>query len=163
MITITAIQTASVLARLDALTVALRDMSGALERATDVVYEHTRQWYETAGGETWPPLAESTIQRKASEGYPDPERPLFAEGNLFESATSPYGPYSFRIIEPHRAVIGVDWEQDGWQIPVVLAAGNDQDGGNIPARPIWHVDDELRAALEDVLAGDVLDVHAVAA
>jgi hypothetical protein len=68
---------------------ALEDLAPELIAASDVIYEHTRQNFETRGDGGWPPLAESTVQRKTSQGYAEPDRPLYAEGNLFESATSP--------------------------------------------------------------------------
>src|ERR1700756_5745233 len=120
----------------------LLDMEPELMAATDLVYEATRQWYDSRGGGSWPPLAASTIARKAIQGYADPERPLYAEGNLYESATSPNGPHSFRLpVGLQGVVIGVDWAEGGWQIPVVHFYGTTTAGRNhdvtIPARPIW--------------------------
>lgn len=128
---------------------ALRDMSFRLERATEVVYEHTRRRFEEQGGGEWPPLAESTVARKQSQGYSEPERILYAEGNLFESATSPYGPYSYRIIEPLHAVIGIDWSESGVQIPTVLSEGNPE--RNLPARSIWPHDEAMVTEIGEVL------------
>jgi hypothetical protein len=114
-------------------------------------------WYDSDGGGTWPQLAESTVQRKASQGYSDPERPLFAEGNLYESATSPNGPYSFKMMAGMQSVVlGVDWSRGRWQIPVVHFYGTTDAGRDhntvIPARPIWPSHDsaeyaEMRAAI----------------
>ena len=120
----------------------LQDLRAPLMEATEVVYTGIREWYDSQGEGTWPPLAESTIARKASQGYSSPSRPLYAEGNLYESATSPSGPYSFRTpIGNHSVVLGVDWQKGGWQIPVVLSRGTTTAGrGNrtrIPARRIY--------------------------
>lgn len=104
-----------------------------LAEAGKLVREATRQRFETRGFGEWPPLAESTVIRKQSLGYPDPARQLFAEGNLFESASSAHGPYSYTILEPTFIIVGVDWSEGPWQIPVVLSEGNDR----LPPRPIW--------------------------
>jgi hypothetical protein len=111
----------------------LTDFRVPLAAAADYVREQTRQRFEARGFGEWPPLAESTVARKASQGYADPTRQLYASGNLFESVTSAHGPYSFTELTSTFVVIGVDWQVNGWQIPVVLSEG----AGNIPARPIW--------------------------
>lgn len=126
---------------IDLLASRLTDFRVPLAEAGAYVREQTRQRFEARGFGEWPPLAESTVLRKVSLSYPDPERQLFAEGDLFESATSPNGPYSYTILEPTFIVIGVDWAEGPWQIPVVLSEGTNDAGVNhnvkIPARPIW--------------------------
>lgn len=134
----------------------LENMDVSLREATDVLYEHTRQRFEDWGAGEWPQLAESTVIRKRSQGFPEPERPLFATGDLFESASSAYGPYSLRIIEPHRAIITVDWELDGAQIPALLSSGNVEQGGHLPARPIWPHDHTLTEEIATVLRGSIV-------
>lgn len=113
-------------------------MHDRLERASDYVYEMTRQRMDEQGEGEWPPLADATVAKKASQGYSDPARILFADGNLFDSATSPNGPYSNRLFidEPghHEVAMIVDWDSDGWQLGSVLAEGNDR---GLPPRPIW--------------------------
>lgn len=131
----------------------LADMTIPLAKATGVVYEATRQHYET---NDWPPLAESTIARKASQGYAEPDRPLYAEGNLFESATSPSGPYSTVVHPtPHSVVLGIDWDVGGWQIPMVLSEGTQTAGRGhstvIPSRPIWAPVDETYIEVGTIL------------
>jgi hypothetical protein len=115
----------------------LTDLSHRLEEASDVVYEETRHRFDTEGDGDWPQLAESTIAKKEAQGYGEPARILYAEGNLYESATSPAGPYSLRMhirtTGKQSIVMLVDFENGGWQIPTVLAEGNDR----LPARPIW--------------------------
>lgn len=128
--------------RMNARIARLHDMRPELIRAAEIVHEGTRQWYDSRGEGTWPELAESTIERKASAGYPEPERPLFAEGNLYESVTSLAGPYAFMVMpDDHTVVIGADWDEGGWQIPVVLSEGTENAGAGhntrIPPRPIW--------------------------
>lgn len=132
----------------------LTDFREPLAAAGAYVREQTRQRYEARGFGEWPPLSESTVARKTSQGYMDPPRQLFAEGNLFESATSAHGPYSYTILEPTFIVIGVDWAEGPWQIPAVLSEGagdrvgfdgrlprfprgNHAPGWGIPARPIY--------------------------
>jgi hypothetical protein len=119
----------------------LTDFRVPLAAAGEFVREQTRQRYEARGFGEWPMLAESTVARKESLGYPDPTRQLYAEGDLFESVTSENGPYSYTVLEPTFIVIGVDWSVNGWQIGAVLSQGTDDAGVNhttrIPARPIW--------------------------
>jgi hypothetical protein len=108
-----------------------------LLEAAKFIREETRSRYEARGFGEWPPLAESTVARKTSQGYADPTRQLYADGDLFESVTSANGPFSFTILEPTRIIIGADWSSGGWQIPTILSEGNLDSGGHIPARPIW--------------------------
>ncbi len=138
--------------RLDVVARRLGDMRPQLEAATLAVYEHTRQRFESAGDGEWPPLAESTVARKESQGYAEPQRELFATGNLFESATSPQGPYSNRLVTEHQAVIqvlgvGEDGGGDPELVPVYLSEGTDR----MPARPIWPAADDPRL-VDDVAA-----------
>jgi hypothetical protein len=141
------------LLRMDARIVRMSDHSNELEAATEIVYEATRQWYDGDGGGEWPQLAESTVNRKASQGYSDPERPLYASGNLYESATSSTGPLSFKMHPgPDSILIGVEWQNGGWQIPVLLSDGTSR----MPARPIWpgHASteySEMRRKLTDLM------------
>src|SRR5664280_2475227 len=101
------------------------DMSARLDEASDFIYEATRHRFDTEGDGQWPALAESTVAKKESQGYAEPARALYAEGNLYESATSPNGPYSLRmhikggmgLVSSESVVMIVDFESDGWQIP----------------------------------------------
>jgi hypothetical protein len=127
-----------------------------LERATEIVYEYTRQRFDLEGMGEWPQLAEATVMRKISEGFANPERILYAEGNLYESMTSANGPYSFRVIDDTRAIIGVDWENGGWQIPLLLHEGSSD--GRLPARPMWPTGVALEEMKRDI--GHVL--HGIA-
>lgn len=137
--------------KLTAIEGSLADMHDALEAATEIVYEHERQLFDSWGDGHWPPLAESTIQRKAAQGYGEPQRPLYAMGNLFESVTSPHGPYSTREITDHQAVIGVDWDNNGYQIPVLHQEGT----ATMPARPIFTLDDQLVHSIASVVKARV--------
>jgi hypothetical protein len=136
------------LIRLNAKATRLSDLSPELEKATELVYSATRAWYDSDGGGRWPPLAASTIRSKQHRGSASPERPLYDTGKLYESATSPSGPYSFKMWTGLNAVvIGVDWERGGWQIPVVHFYGTHTAGRGhsttIPARPIWPDHDSM--------------------
>lgn len=127
-----------------------------LEEATNLLYRFTREKFDTLGAGDWAPLAESTIIRKESQGFPDPERPLFASGDLYESATSPYGPYSVLLIEEGRALVQVDWDKDGIQIPTLHSQGAE----NLPQRRIWPsmdepIGDALALAIRELLMGRV--------
>lgn len=139
----------------DMLASRLVDFAPALEEAGKYIREETRQRFESRGFGEWPPLAESTVARKASQGYPDPSRQLYAEGDLFESVTSANGPFSFTILEPTRIVLGVDWQEGSWQIPVVLSEGTDDAGvghsTHIPARPIWPPGRDLVTGVSRIL------------
>jgi hypothetical protein len=118
------------------------DLSARLDEASDFVYEATRHRFDAEGEGEWPELTESTVAKKESQGYAEPARPLYATGNLYESATSPNGPYSTRIhvksgiglASTESVVMLVDFDSNGWQIPSVLAEGTEK---GLPARPIW--------------------------
>lgn len=153
--------TDEIIAALDAKLARLANLAVPLAEATTIIYEATRQHFESAGDGAWPPLAESTVARKASQGMAEPEKALYASGNLFESATSPSGPYS-TVTHPttHSVVMGIDWDEDGWQLPMVLSQGTDTAGRGhhtrIPSRPIWapttEVATEVGALLLDWVA-----------
>lgn len=114
----------------------LTDFRVPLTAAASFVREKTRERFEARGFGEWPPLAEATVARKVSSGYADPSRQLYATGNLFESVTSAHGPYSFTTLNDTWIAFGVDWQNGGWQIPVILSEGDDR----IPARPIYPRD-----------------------
>jgi hypothetical protein len=135
---------AQAIASLDLHAAHFGDLHSRLEAASDLVYERTRQRFDSEGDGEWPELSEATVAKKVSQGYGEPARILYAEGNLYESATSPMGPYSNRIFDRslgHESVaMLVDWENDGWQIGTVLAEGSDR---GLPARPIWPPADQI--------------------
>lgn len=123
---------------------------------------HTLAQFETRGGvsgELWAALDPSTVREKM--GYPDPEWPLVRTGALLESATSPVGPFSEGETLDSEAWMGVDWERDGYQIPVLHQEGvpwrlvtqhrHRKDGSaytvtyrwHLPSRPIFTITDDL--------------------
>jgi hypothetical protein len=146
-------------ARLELLAVHAADMAARLEKASDLIYEETAHRFDTEADGQWPPLAESTVAKKESQGYGEPDQALYAEGNLYESATSPNGPYSLRThvdgTTAQKIVMLVDWDNDGWQIPTVLTEGTDDAGvghhTRIPARPIWPPAGEMRDRVGEIL------------
>ena len=149
-----------IISRMNAKIVRMGDLHDLMFAAAGEVYAGTREWYDSNGEGDWSPLAASTIARKTSQGYADPERPLFAEGNLYESATSPHGPHSFLVPIAHDAIVlGVDWEKGGHQIPVVLATGTNRSGPArntvIPARPIWP---SLSSTAWRMMEGRIVDL-----
>ena len=137
----------------------VENMAARLEKASDFLYEETAHRFDTEANGTWPPLAESTVAKKESQGYGEPAKALYAEGNLYESATSPYGPYSERLYVhsegSQRIVMLVDWENDGWQIPPVLSEGTETAGvghkTTIPSRPIWPPAEQMREPVGAIL------------
>lgn len=129
---------------------ALADMGGPLYAATDVLYHYEEERFDTFANGEWPTLKAETIAEKERRGYPEPASPLFATGDLRKSATSPTGPWSGRIVSPHQALVWLDWQRDGWQIPVLLSEGDDK---GLPPRPIFDATDELVAQIAAALEG----------
>lgn len=153
-------------ARLHAMERALENMHEPLEGIVRDVERHTLEQFETWGaisGDPWAALDPSTVSEKAREHDPTPDWPLVATGALLESATSPVGPFSEGETLESEAWLGVDWERDGYQIPVLHQQGvpwtevhrkayTRADGTpvkatsymwHLPARPIYTVTDEL--------------------
>jgi hypothetical protein len=153
--TISEVGLPAIIRALDRAVAALEDFAPALEEASTLIYEHERQWFDSDGGGTWSPLAESTIAAKVAKGAPDPERILFEFGRLFESATSPAGPYSFQQVTPLTLTVGLDWEENGVQLPPLLSHGSPD--GHLPARAIYNADAELIAQIGLVLQTHVRD------
>ena len=146
----------------------LEKMDKRLEASADVVRKYTAQRFEARGFGEWPELAPATIQAKERTGADDPERQLFETGGLMDaittpggSGTTPDGPSGWQVVDSSpggfsRVAFGVDWDNGGWQIPVLLDAG---DGVRLPARPIWPTGseaDRMKAEIADVLRGKVV-------
>jgi hypothetical protein len=149
------------LATLDAQIAHLAGLDARLDKASDLVYQETAHRFDTEADGEWSGLTESTIAKKESQGYGEPAQALYAEGNLYESATSPNGPYSDRLhidsATAKQVVMLVDWENDGWQIPVVLSEGTETAGVDhnieIPIRPIWPPAEQMREPVGKILLG----------
>jgi hypothetical protein len=144
---------------LDRRIAALRDMRPQLEAAAEVVYAATRERFDSRGNGQWAPLADSTVARKTAGGAVQPDRVLFEMGDLYESATSPTGPYSSMVLPTdHAVVLAINWEEDGYQIPQVLSQGAGDGGAfpgrgkwHIPPRPIWPPPEELVVEIGEIL------------
>lgn len=144
----------------------LEHMRPALTGIVREVERHTLEQFESRGsvsGDPWAPLEQGTIREKRREGSLTPDWPLVRTGALLESATSPAGPFSRQEVLESEAALGVDWDRDGWQIPVLHQEGvpwrevhrksyTRADGTHVaatsymwhlPARPIFTVTDEL--------------------
>jgi hypothetical protein len=163
MLTLESTGASQILAGLEMHALHVAEMGERLEKASDLIYQETMHRFDTAGDGSWPPLKESTIARKESQGYGQPASPLIATGDLYESSTSPNGPFSQRIFIVNEltqmVIMLVDWERDGWQIPVVLSEGTDDAGRGhhtrIPSRPIWPPADQMRDEVGAVLMADL--------
>jgi hypothetical protein len=159
------VEDTAALALIDHVVRNLAGMRPALEEVVAAVYDRTREhldaWGQDGGSMlfAWPPLADSTVAHKQAAGYPEPMRPLYETGALYESATSPDGPYSFQVIDHQRAVIGIDWDEDGWQIPYLHQYGTIHDGGNLPARPIFIIDDRLEGQVKRILGDSIIRIR----
>jgi hypothetical protein len=152
-------------ARLDEMIAAFDDMAPPIRKIEDDMYAHTAEWMSSSGDGSYAPLEESTIRNKIRMGYPDAGKPLFASGALFESASTPVGPYSVHDVARTEGFIAVDWERDGWNIAALHQYGVGEelvtqhrhrtlkDGTreeytvtfpwHLPARPIFTITDAL--------------------
>lgn len=134
------------LKELDEIMVRLADHHPAFEAMAVVVYEHERQWFDSSGGD-WAELAPSTQASKRRRGYP-PDKPLIAAGTLQDSASSPTGEWSVQLITGDFMQLGIDWEKDGWQIPVILSEG--RENTPMPGRAIYELDVDLVGQLTEI-------------
>ena len=151
---------------IDAMIDALGNMHDVVEGIRDDMYRHTLAQFESRGGvsgSVWDALDPSTVAEKQAAGSLTPDWPLVRTGELLESATSPIGEYSGTEVLRSEAWIDVDWQRDGWQIPVLHQEGVPErlvhrraytrsDGvkvsgatylWHLPARPIFTITDEL--------------------
>jgi hypothetical protein len=143
---------------------ALEHMHEPLEGIVGDIHRQTLAQFLSEGealGDPWDKLADSTIADKAAHGYAFPEWPLVASGKLMDSATSSHGPYSRDGILEHEAMLELDWERDGWNIPLLHQLGvprrlvtqhrHHKDGSeytvsylwHLPSRPFWEATEEL--------------------
>lgn len=130
---------------LDARATSLEATDAKMEMMEQVVYETTESWFDTHGEGRWPPNAPSTLASKRRKGQG--ADPLVATGDFKDSATSAHGPHSFEMRVSDGVAFGVDWENGGWQIPVVQFYGTHNAGAShdvtIPARPAWPAHDSV--------------------
>jgi hypothetical protein len=152
-------------ARLESMFAALEDMHVPIREIEEDMYAHTAEWMDSSGEGSYTPLEESTIRNKIRMGYPDAGKPLFASGALFESASTPAGPYSTDVeVMRMEGTLGVDWEKDGYNIALLHHIGvperlvtqhrHHKDGKpytvtfpwHLPSRPIFTVTEALAQA-----------------
>ncbi len=143
---------------------ALEHMHEPLEGIVDDIHRQTLQQFLSDGGllgDPWDALDPSTVAEKATHGYLFPAWPLIATGKMMDSATSSSGPYSVGDILEHEAALSLDWERDGWNIPLLHQLGvprrlvtqhrHRKDGTgytvtywwHLPSRPFWEATDRL--------------------
>lgn len=121
------------LAHLDNLNVLMTEAEG-------LVREATKHWMDSEGEGSWPRLSPHTEANRAAQGL-EPTRPLYAYGNLYDSATTDHGPYSKSIHVNDGVELNIEWIKDGYNIAEVLSRGTaragKKDRTKIPPRPIW--------------------------
>jgi hypothetical protein len=143
---------------------ALADMHEPLEGIVEDIHRQTLAAFTSEGsiiGEPWEQLDPSTVKDKTREGFPFPDWPLVATGEMMDSASSNSGPYSVGATYEHQAWLSLDWERDGWNIPALHQLGvpwrlvtqhrHHKDGSaytvtywwHLPSRPFWKATDYL--------------------
>lgn len=107
-----------------------------------------REYYDSAGGGTWPPLAESTQEFKRRTGLP--LAPLVRSGRLRAAVTDPFG----------SGAADVDLVMEGDEITWALsgppyAKYMHTDLAGTPERPLFdagdEVDDRIAEAIDEFL------------
>jgi hypothetical protein len=102
-------------------------------------YAIEREWFDTAAYGSWPALKESTVAEKQSKGYRQPDRILYASGDLRRSATSPNGRWSGHVYMDHVATFEIRWA------PAVY---HQIGAGNLPERKIFDAGPRAMDALK---------------
>lgn len=158
---------------------ALSDMHDVLDGIIRDIHRQTLAQFASEGaalGDPWSPLAPSTVAEKTREGAPFPDWPLVRTGQMMDSATSSDGPFSVGETMEHEAWLSLDWERDGYNIPLlhqlgvpwrmVTARRHRADGTthmvsymwHLPARPFWEATDALADDGADRIIAHVLGV-----
>lgn len=143
---------------------ALEHMHEPLEGIVDDIHRQTLAQFASEGGllgDPWAPLDPSTVQDKTRQGDLFPGWPLVATGEMMDSASSSTGPFSVGETLEHEAWLSLDWERDGWNIPLLQQLGveprqvtqhrHHKDGTpytvtywwHLPSRPFWKATDQL--------------------
>lgn len=151
-------------ARLKWMEHALADLHGPLEEIVDDIHRQTVAQFASEGaalGDPWAPLDPSTVEDKTRSGDMFPTWPLVATGAMMDSATSNDGPYSVGDTYEQEAWLGLDFERDGYNIPLLQQLGvprrqvtahrHHKDGSpytvtywwHLPSRPFWEATDAL--------------------
>ena len=99
------------------------------DTGSDLVYRAIRRVFETEGHGTWPPLAQSTVDQKATD-YPG-QGMLRRDDTYFRAATTPHALGSHREIGPRSLEIGIS----GLNYPIYLERGTSK----MPPRPVFSV------------------------
>lgn len=145
---------------------ALDDMNSVLEDIVADIHRQTLAQFVSEGsalGDPWDQLDPTTVADKTRSEDAFPEWPLVATGAMMDSATSQTGPFSVGDVLEHQAWLGLDWDRDGWNIPLLHQLGVPEtlvrrraytrhDGTHVaatsylwhlPARPFWKATDAL--------------------
>jgi hypothetical protein len=167
------------LARLQWAEHALHDMHEPIEEIVTDIHRQTLAQFMSEGaalGDPWAELDPSTVRQKALAGDLFPQWPLVATGAMMDSATSSNGPFSITDVAEQEAVLSLDWERDGWNIPLLHQLGvpwrivhrrayTTRSGEQVPAtsywwhlpaRPFWEATDELADEGIDHIAAWIL-------
>lgn len=142
----------------------LEHMHEPLESIVDDIHRQTLAAFASEGaaiGSPWDALDPETVSDKTRAGFPFPDWPLVATGAMMDSATSNVGPFSVGETYEHEAWLSLDWERDGWNIPLLQQLGvprrrvtqhrHHRDGSQytvtywwaLPSRPFWKATDTL--------------------
>jgi phage gpG-like protein len=98
----------------------LSDLASLWERFKPIMGELERDWFDSRGRGSWPPLSEYTLREKEALGYP--LDPLVRTGNLRDS-----------LVDPQRAMHAA--RDTAWYGTDVAYARWHQTGGFVPGRP----------------------------
>jgi hypothetical protein len=152
---------------------ALDDMHEVLEDIVGDIHRQTLAAFASEGaaiGDPWAALDPDTVQDKSRSGDAFPAWPLVATGEMLDSATSNTGPFSVGETLEHEAWLSLDWERDGWNIPLLHQLGverrevtqhrHHKDGTeyqvtywwHLPSRPFWKATDRLADEGADTIA-----------
>lgn len=145
---------------------ALDDMHGVLEGIVGDIHRQTLAQFVSEGaflGDPWEALDPSTVKDKTMAGDLFPDWPLVASGEMMDSATSNEGDFSVSDVMEHEALLTLDWERDGWNIPALQQLGVPREWVHrrayvtstgkhvkataywweLPSRPFWEATDHL--------------------
>lgn len=165
---------------LEGLEYRLEHLHDPLEKIVGDIHRQTLAAFVSEGsaiGESWDALDPSTVQDKTGR-FPFPDWPLVATGEMLDSATSNTGPFSVGETLEQEAWLSLDWERDGWNIPLLQQLGvprrevtqhrHHKDGTaytvtywwHLPSRPFWkatdHLAEEGADQIVDFVMGPVL-------
>lgn len=146
--------------KLEKMQVALRDFDELWDRVAEMMIDIEEELFSSEGATAipvWPPLAESTIEKKTRMGLPFPEMPMVATGKLWESLTS----HEAGELGQGRSTLGTFTENVfSWGTDVENERGQTyaefhQDGPHhnpqLPVRNVINVTPELLARLDRVV------------